>query len=78
MTEETEKTEKEYIDCTPDWEPLVRHSLGWIKDAIKYEKQYRKDCTDYDKAMEGFCSLIVDCAKGLDKMNRQARGKYDK
>ncbi len=59
------------IDCTPDWEPIIRHALGWIKDATKYEKDYREGCTDYDGAMKSYCSLILDCAKGLDMMNKR-------
>jgi len=61
------------VDCTPDWEPLVRHSLGWIKDAIKYEKDYREGCTDYDGAMKDYTGMIMDCAKGLDMMNKRAK-----
>ena len=44
------------IDCTPDWLPLV--------------KSYRKECTDYDGAMESFSSLILDCATNLDRANK--------
>ena len=60
-------------DCTPDWLPIVKYALQWIKDAKQLEKQYRKDCTDYDGAMEAYTATILDCAKGLDKMNKRAR-----
>ena len=33
----------------------------------------RKDCTDYDGAMESYTSIIMDCAKGLDMMNQRAK-----
>ena len=58
------------IDCTPDWLPLVRYALQWVKDAKQFEKSYRKECTDYDGAMESFSSLILDCAKNLDRANK--------
>ena len=61
----------EIIDCSPDWQPLVKFALQWIKDAVKYEEQYRKDCTDYDGAMEIFTGQILDCAKNLDLMNKR-------
>jgi len=59
------------IDCTPEWEGIVNHALRWIKDAKEFEKEYRKDCTDYDGAMEVFSNTIIDCARGLDQMNKQ-------
>ena len=58
------------VDCTPDWVPIIRYALQWIKDAKQFEKSYRKDCTDYDGAMEAYTETIIDCAKGLDMMNR--------
>ena len=61
------------VDCTPDWVPIVTHAVQWIKDAKQFEKQYRKDCTDYDGAMEAFTATIIDCARGLDKMNKQTK-----
>jgi len=63
----------ETVDCTPDWLPIVKYALQWIKDAKQLEKQYRKDCTDYDGAMEAYTATILDCARGLDKMNKRAR-----
>jgi hypothetical protein len=51
----------------------VTHAVQWIKDAKQFEKQYRKDCTDYDGAMEAFTATIIDCARGLDKMNKQTK-----
>ena len=58
------------VDCTPDWVPIIRYAVQWIKDAKQFEKSYRKDCTDYDGAMEAYTDTIMDCAKGLDMMNR--------
>ena len=63
----------EAIDCTPDWLPIVKYALQWIKDAKQFEKSYRKDCTDYDGAMEDYTGMIMDCAKGLDMMNKRAK-----
>jgi len=61
------------VDCTPDWVPIIRYAVQWIKDAKQFEKSYRKDCTDYDGAMEAYTDTIMDCAKGLDMMNKRAR-----
>ena len=62
-----------YIDCTPNWVPIIKYAVQWIKDAKQFEKSYRKDCTDYDGAMESYTSIIMDCAKGLDMMNQRAK-----
>ena len=73
----SKKTEEKIVsmtvDCTPDWLPIVKYALQWIKDAKQFEKRYRKDCTDYDGAMEDYTEMIIDCARGLDKMNKRAR-----
>ena len=65
----------ETIDCTPDWRPIVRTFLQWIKDASKYEKQYREDCPDYDGAMEAYTAVILDCASKLDNLNKVLKVK---
>ena len=61
------------VDCTPDWVPIIRYAVQWIKYAKQFEKSYRKDCTDYDGAMEDYTGMIMDCAKGLDMMNKRAK-----
>ena len=63
------------VDCTPMWVPVVADALQWVKDAKQFEKSYRKDCTDYDGAMEAYTEIIMDCAKGLDIMNKRNRKK---
>ena len=63
------------VDCTPMWVPVVADALRWVKDAKQFEKSYRKDCTDYDGAMEAYTDTIMDCAKGLDIMNKRNRKK---
>ncbi|HIC83446.1 MAG TPA: hypothetical protein EYO99_03690 [Candidatus Marinimicrobia bacterium] len=50
----------------PKWLPIIADALKWIKDAKQFEKQYRKDCTDYDGAMESYTKIILDCARNLD------------
>ena len=65
----------ETIDCTPDWVPVIRYALQWIKDAKQLEKQYRKDCTDYDGAMEAYTAVILDCASKLDNLNKVLKVK---
>ena len=65
----------ETVDCTPMWVPVVADALRWVKDAKQFEKSYRKDCTDYDGAMEAYTEIIMDCAKGLDMMNKRNRKK---
>ena len=63
------------VDCTPMWVPVVADALQWVKDAKQFEKSYRKDCTDYDGAMKAYTEIIMDCAKGLDIMNKRNRKK---
>ena len=65
----------ETVDCTPMWVPVVADALQWVKDAKQFEKSYRKDCTDYDGAMKAYTEIIMDCAKGLDIMNKRNRKK---
>ena len=48
------------------WLAVIVDALRWIKDAKQFEKQYRKDCTAYDGAMESYTNIILDCAKNLD------------
>ena len=50
----------------PKWLPIIADALKWIKDAKQFEKQYKKDCTDYDGAMESYTNIVLDCAKNLD------------
>ena len=56
-------------------------ALKWIKDAKQFEKQYRKDCTDYDGAMESYTNIVLDCAKNLDSsielLSEWETGQYD-
>ena len=56
-------------------------ALKWIKDAKQFEKQYRKDCTDYDGAMESYTKIVLDCAKNLDSsielLSEWETGQYD-
>lgn len=61
------------IDCTPNWYPLIKFSVQWIKDAKQFEKSYRKDCTDYDGAMQCHTDMILDCAKALDQYNEREK-----
>ena len=67
------KIPEEVIDITPDWRPIICVAIKWIKDASKYEKQYSKDCTDYDGAMETWTDIILDCASKLDRVNRNIK-----
>ena len=50
----------------PKWFPIISDALRWVKDAKQFGKQYRKDCTDYDGAMESKTKMILECAKNLD------------
>ena len=56
-------------------------ALKWIKDAKQFEKQYRKDCTDYDGAMKSYTDIVLDCAKNLDSsielLSEWETGQYD-
>ena len=56
-------------------------ALKWIKDAKQFEKQYRKDCTDYDGAMASYTKIVLDCAKNLDSsielLSEWETGQYD-
>jgi len=54
----------------PTWVMTVSGALRWIKDAKQFEKSYRKDCTDYDGAMEEYTDIIMECARTLDEINR--------
>ena len=53
--------------------PVIVDALRWIKDAKQFEKQYRKDCTDYDGAMESYTNIILDCARNLDTASTMLR-----
>ena len=55
----------------PTWVATVSGALRWIKDAKQFEKTYRKDCTDYDGAMEVYTDMIMDCARHLDEINKK-------
>ena len=55
------------------WLPVIVDALRWIKDAKQFEKQYRKDCTDYDGAMESYTNIILDCARNLDTASTMLR-----
>ena len=65
----------------PKWYPIMYDALKWIKDAKQFEKQYRKDCTDYDGAMESYTKIVLDCAKNLDSsielLSEWETGQYD-
>jgi len=41
----------------------------------RYEKQNRKDCTDYDGALESYRAVILDCASKLDELNKVLKVK---